>query len=226
MRESIKQFVSICAETLPIRGPIYEFGSMQVEGQVGWADLRPLFDGIEYVGADYREGPGVDVVLDLHEIDLGPEIAGTVMALDTLEHVEYPHIAMSELHRILRPGGIAIVSSVMNFPIHDYPYDFWRFTPAAFSSLLKDFEESIVESVGREDFPQTVVGIGFKSAIEEETSRSLAARFSEWKARWDGDLEWPKEPPAPEAPPKWKAEIKKRTPPKALDAYRRLKGRR
>jgi hypothetical protein len=38
MRESIKEFVKICAETLPIIEPIYEFGSLQVPGQEGFAD--------------------------------------------------------------------------------------------------------------------------------------------------------------------------------------------
>jgi hypothetical protein len=63
MRESIKQFVKIAADTLPILEPIYEFGALQVPGQEGFADLRPIFAGKEYVGCDMREGPGVDRIL-------------------------------------------------------------------------------------------------------------------------------------------------------------------
>ena len=43
MRESIKQYVETVAETMPIAEPIYEFGSLQVPGQEGFANLRPLF---------------------------------------------------------------------------------------------------------------------------------------------------------------------------------------
>lgn len=63
----VKQFVKIVAETMPITEPIFEFGSLQVSGQEGFADLRPLFPNKEYVGCDIREGPGVDhrLVLEL-----------------------------------------------------------------------------------------------------------------------------------------------------------------
>jgi ubiquinone/menaquinone biosynthesis C-methylase UbiE len=82
-----------------------------------------------------RDGPGVDKLLNLHDIDLPSESVGTILCFDTLEHVEYPHRALEQIYRILKPDGIAVVSSVMDFPIHDYPYDYWRFTPEAFKSI-------------------------------------------------------------------------------------------
>ena len=162
MRETIRQFVKICSENFEIQEPIYEFGSLRVPGQEALADLRPLFQNKKYVGADMRGGLGVDVILNLHKIDLPDESVGTVLILDTLEHVEKPREAIKEAHRILKPNGILIISSVMNFPIHDYPYDYWRFTPQAFVSLLKSFDSSFVDYIGDEKFPHTVVGIGFK----------------------------------------------------------------
>jgi SAM-dependent methyltransferase len=162
MRKIIKDFISFAATTIPILDPIYEFGSLQVPGQEGFADLRPLFPGKQYFGCDMREGPGVDKVLNLHDTHLPEKSVGTVLCLDTLEHVEYPHRALEEIHRILKPRGIAIISSVMNFPIHDYPYDYWRFTPEAFRSILKPFCDSFIGFAGDENFPHTVVGIGFK----------------------------------------------------------------
>ena len=56
MRQSIKQLVRIIADTLPVPEPIYEFGSLQVAGQEGFADLRPIFPDKQYVGCDMREG--------------------------------------------------------------------------------------------------------------------------------------------------------------------------
>jgi SAM-dependent methyltransferase len=128
-----------------------------------------------------REGPGVDKVLDLHKIGLPAECLGTVLCLDTLEHVEYPHRALEEIHRVLEPSGIAIISSVMDFPIHDHPYDYWRFTPEGFRSLLKPFADSFVGFVGRESFPHTVVGVGFKGGRPQflEFERS----YERWKVQ-------------------------------------------
>ena len=81
MRELIKQFVKICSETLPISDPIYEFGFLQVAGQEGFADLRPIFQVRKYIGCDMRRGPGVDRILNLHHIELPSESAGTVLIL-------------------------------------------------------------------------------------------------------------------------------------------------
>ena len=184
MRQSIKEFVKICAGILPISDPVYEFGSLQVQGQEGFANLRPLFPNKTFIGADMRPGPGVDLMLDLHRIDLPSEVAGCVLLMDTLEHVEFPNRAIAEVHRILKPDGLLIMSSVMNFPIHDYPSDFWRFTPSGFASLLGPFSSSFVDCAGSSDFPHTVVGIGAKGRILEDLNSDISTGLRHWKTRW------------------------------------------
>ncbi|UCF15478.1 MAG: class I SAM-dependent methyltransferase [Phycisphaerales bacterium] len=184
MREAIKQFVEIFAESFPVREPIYEFGSLQVPGQEGFADLRPFFADKEYVGCDLQEGPGVDRVLNLHDIDLPAETAGTVLALDTFEHVEYVRKAVQELHRILKPDGVLVASSVMKFPIHDFPYDYWRFTPEGFRSLMQPFGSVFVDIAGDEEFPHTVVGLGLKGRIPDDVMNDFKTKFGQWKIRW------------------------------------------
>ena len=179
MRKCVKKFVAIVAESFPLREPIYEFGSLQVPGQEGFADLRSIFPGQRYIGADMRPGPGVDVILDLHRIALPDGSAGTVLCLDTLEHVEYPHAALSEIHRILAPSGIAVISSVMDYPVHDYPLDYWRFTPMALTSLLKPFSDSFVGFAGKESFPDTVVGLGFKDGLPDITD--FMKKYRQWQ---------------------------------------------
>ena len=69
---------------------MYEFGPLQVSGQEALADLRPLFPGKIYVGADMRQGMGLNQVLNLYTIDQPPESVGTILCLDTLGHAEHP----------------------------------------------------------------------------------------------------------------------------------------
>ncbi len=180
MRKWVKEFVGVCAQVLPLAEPIYEFGSLQVPGQE-WGDLRPLFPGKLYVGADMREGKGVDVILNLHEIDLPSESVGTVLSVETFEHVEYPRKAVGEIHRILRPGGIFIISSAMAFRIHEYPSDYWRFTPEGLRSLLQPFDGSIVKSMGPSDFPHTVVGVAYKASKPPEWEK-LKGALERWRS--------------------------------------------
>lgn len=213
MREFIKDFAQLAASHLTFPEPIFEFGALQVPGQEGFADLRPLFRGKEYVGCDMREGPGVDRILNLHHIDLPDESVGSVISLDTLEHVEYPHRAMEEIHRVIKPGGLAVISSVMRFPIHDFPYDYWRFTPEAFRSILKPFESSFVGFAGEELFPHTVVGIGFKGT--SRLPEAWSAAFDQWQATSFDDSQ--------ESRPK--KLLRSLIPPIVLEMRRRLLGR-
>ena len=165
MRWIIRRFLKVVARKLPIHEPIYEFGSLRVRGQDKLANLRPIFPGKEYIGCDMRAGRGVDLVLNLHNIDLPDEVAGTVLCLDTLEHVEFCHKAVAEMYRILKPGGICVLSSVLDFYIHSHPDDYWRFTPSGFRSLLAPFDDCWVGFQGEEIFPHTILGIGIKGTI-------------------------------------------------------------
>ncbi len=162
MRRSIKDLVRLTAAHLGAPEPIFESGSLQVPGQEGFADLRPLFPGKEYVGCDMREGPGVDRVEDLERLTLSDGSVGTALVLDTLEHVRDCMAAARELCRVVRPGGMAVVSSVMDFVIHDYPHDYWRFTPEAFNLLMEGFPVRLIGSQGPHLQPHTVFGGGLK----------------------------------------------------------------
>jgi SAM-dependent methyltransferase len=180
MNKSIKEFVASCAGILPLQEPIYEFGSLQVVGQEGFADLRPLFPGKKYIGADMRPGLGVDIVLDLAKIDLYDQCAGTVLLLDTLEHVEYVSKALEEVYRILKPGGTVVIQSVLDFPIHAYPNDYWRFTPESFKSLLKPFGWSYVGYAGKKSFPHTIIGVGIKDPVPAFDRETFQSRMEQW----------------------------------------------
>lgn len=182
MRKSLWKYIDFVIKDLPINSPIYEFGSYQVEDSGQETDLRPLFTDHEFVGCDMRAGPGVDKVLNLHAIDLPDNTAGTVFLMDTLEHVEYPHQAVSEVHRILKPGGVLIMSSVLDFFIHETPNDFWRFTPDGFNSLLKPFSQKHVGWYGPDFFPQTLVAVAVKDG--SYPLDNYLAHYAEWNKRF------------------------------------------
>ena len=104
-----------------------------------------------------RPGRGVDKILNLHDIDVPSETVGTALLFETIEHVEYPHKALQEVYRILKPDGLCVMTSQMNFPIHNYHYDYWRFTPYAFDSFMQQSQTRFIGYAGKEDCPHNII---------------------------------------------------------------------
>ena len=154
-------FVVDLVREIELPEPIVEFGSLQVEeGQPN--DLRPLFAEREFVGTDFREGPGVDRVEDLRRLSFGDGEVGTALCLDTLEHCADPMLACRELHRVVAAGGVCVISSVMLIGIHAHPSDYWRFTPEGFKVLLDGFDGVDAAGMGDPAHPFFVFGVGTK----------------------------------------------------------------
>jgi len=163
MREHVRALCASAVLAFEPSDPVVEFGSFQVPEQHGLGDLRPLFPGARYIGCDARPGTGVDCIDDVAESRFDSAFAGAVVCLDTLEHVFSITRAVQEMHRVLKPGGLLVVATVMRFPIHDYPEDYWRLTPKCLDRLVSTFDFRIVGSQGVESFPETVFAVAVKA---------------------------------------------------------------
>lgn len=183
MRDHTKAFVRIAAESFDCPGPIYEFGSFQVEGQEQYADLRSLFPGRKYVGCDMRPGLGVDMVQDVSAMTLGSGTVGTILCIETFEHVFEIRKAFDEVFRVLKPGGLFVITSPLNFRIHAYPDDYWRMTPTCLRRMLGPYEAKSSGYQGYEKFPHTVMAVARKAPAESdfaERALEMGKRFDQY----------------------------------------------
>jgi SAM-dependent methyltransferase len=116
-------------------GRVLEVGSCDINGSV-----RPAFpDADEYIGIDFCEGKGVDLVLNAHDIlaAFGPNSFDTVICCEMLEHDSKPWVTVPQLHAVLRPGGHLLVSTpTFGFPVHRHPRDYWRYGEDAYREFI------------------------------------------------------------------------------------------
>jgi SAM-dependent methyltransferase len=138
LREAIVNYVRWAIERFPCEEPI-------LDTCAGWEPnyYQPLFPGKRYIKQDMQDfdPPCIDILCDITEMKpISDESIGTVLNLESLEHIPYPQKAIDEIHRVLKPGGLLILTTVMHFKIHPAPKDYWRFTPEGIELLLRRFK--------------------------------------------------------------------------------------
>lgn len=105
---------------------------------------------LDYLGLDILDGPNVDVVGDAHELSRifsGRRFVAAFSA-SVFEHLAMPWKVALELNRVLLPGGIVYTATHQTWPVHEEPWDFWRFSKHSWQTLFNPatgFE--IVEAV-------------------------------------------------------------------------------
>lgn len=178
------------AETFDLPQPILEIGARQVAGQEAIADLRPLFKDKNYVGIDTRPGPGVDAVADVEALPHPDASVGAVIAMNTFEHVPRFWRGFDEIHRVLRPDGVLLVSCPFYFHLHGHPGDYWRFTPQALDLLLEPYPSKIIGWQGPAQRPASVWALAFREGrppvtpVEYAQYRTRVGRYARQPLAW------------------------------------------
>lgn len=142
MHNSVRAWVSGIVNEYGLTGSVLEVGSLNVNGGV-----RDLFAG-SFVGVDFRDGPGVDAVMDGHALDFEDASFDVVVSTEMLEHDSAFWLSLAEAGRVLRPGGHLLLTTRGNgFAEHGHPNDYWRFMPSS-AGLLADLASCDLVSSG------------------------------------------------------------------------------
>jgi SAM-dependent methyltransferase len=104
----------------------------------GHKPYRECFGNVRYLGMDFTaEDSSPDFLGNACKIPVRTGSVDIVLCTQVIEHVPEPAEMLSELHRVLRPGGYLILTGPMYWPLHEEPFDFYRFTKYGFMYLLK-----------------------------------------------------------------------------------------
>lgn len=99
----------------------------------------------EWVGFDVPQNPTADVHGYADSLPFPNESFNTVLCTEVLEHLPEPYLAVKELFRVLAPGGHVILTVPQYFPVHEEPYDFFRYTPYGVRHLFEKAGFEIVK---------------------------------------------------------------------------------
>ena len=90
-----------------------------------------------------RDKYGVDArVGDAESLPVADKSFDLVVSFETIEHVQHPHVFIAECARVLKPGGLLIVSTPNSLVYgHDHggpnPFHHSEMTPSEFSTVLR-----------------------------------------------------------------------------------------
>lgn len=112
---------------------VLDIGSQDVNGSL--RDVCPV--KTKYIGVDFAEGKGVDVVLkDPYKLPFDDGTADVVVCSSCFEHSEFFWLVLLEIMRVLKPNGLFYLNVPSNGFIHRWPVDCWRFYPDAGHALV------------------------------------------------------------------------------------------
>jgi SAM-dependent methyltransferase len=93
--------------------------SLALDLGAGAATLGPVCAraGFGYVSLDH-DGPRAAILGDAHGLPFADATFELVVSIAVLEHLRYPLVAMREVHRVLKPGGVFIGTVAFLEPFH------------------------------------------------------------------------------------------------------------
>ncbi len=118
--------------------------SSRVDPRNTWVKELLSEKKVAYRVLDYVDTYHPDIVGDIQSLPLPDASEEAIICLSVLEHVENPFKAAAELHRVLKPGGMCLISVPFLFYYHaekGYYGDYWRFTEDSLRLLFKPFSK-------------------------------------------------------------------------------------
>jgi SAM-dependent methyltransferase len=186
LREAIVNYVKWAIARFPFEEPI-------LDTCAGWEPnfYQPLFPGKRYIKQDMMDfdPPCIDIICDVGDMKaVSDESIGLVLNLESLEHLPYPQRAIDEIHRVLFPNGLLIITTVMHFKIHQAPRDYWRFTPDGIELLLNRFKILDCTLEGSLKRPKGIWVTAQKTLSQEEWGKLPPLKVVSSDDRWTAKL--------------------------------------
>jgi SAM-dependent methyltransferase/uncharacterized protein YbaR (Trm112 family) len=158
---------------------------------VGGATLGTALEGLvaggqlDLIETDVALGPRTQIVCDGQDLPFKDGAFDAAICQAVLEHVADPYRVVSEMHRVLQPGGLVYSEIPFMQQVHEGAHDFTRFTPTGHRRLYRCFDEI---SSGAQGGPGMALAWSLRyfllSFARRRVSRALIRRLSSYLFFW------------------------------------------
>lgn len=116
-------------------GAVLEIGSRN-RSNVMRRDICPSH--LKYVGLDILPGENVDVIGDAHRLSavFAQQRFRAIFSVSVFEHLAMPWLVVLEMNKTLKPGGLVFIQTHQTWPVHEEPWDFWRFSKHSWKCMF------------------------------------------------------------------------------------------
>jgi SAM-dependent methyltransferase len=132
----VRDFLTEVASQTPV-------GSVVLDAGAGECQFADLFSHCRYISVDFAKGDSkwnykhLSAVGDLLHLPLKNASIDAVICTQTIEHISEPTVLLNELCRVMKRGANLYLAAPLGFPIHQPPYDFFRYTNYGLEQLLR-----------------------------------------------------------------------------------------
>ena len=91
-----------------------------------------------------------NILADINNLPFKNNTISNFGCFNVLELIQFPKIAVQEIHRVLNKTGYLVGYVPFLYPIHNQPVDYWRFSNKSLYQILTigGFENIIIEPLG------------------------------------------------------------------------------
>lgn len=131
-------------ELMPLlKGTVVEIGADRTQEYKRFA-----LSAKEYILSNVIHDSNEMIYLDAMNMHFDDNSIDSFVCLSVLEHINDPWKVISEVYRVLKPGGRLLLIVPFVFPFHSAPDDFYRFSHSAILDMLKGFRIIEFEALG------------------------------------------------------------------------------
>ena len=152
-----------------VRGAVLDLGC-------GAVPYRHLFAQADrYIGLDLPPNQEADVLGTALCLPFRDSIFDAVLCSEVLEHVPEPADLLRQVYRVLKPGGVLLLTTPQTWGPHLEPFDFYRYTKHGLRYLAEKSNFHVVEIVPT---------CGMWATVAQRISDTVVFQYAEGRSQW------------------------------------------